>query len=246
MKKNLVLLFLSTIILVTIFATIPTQAQPGTELGTDPMPCTSTVGTRFNVSVTIVCEEVELFVWQLNMTFNPGVLAVVNITQGPFLKEASGYPTLWPPPEIHNDTGWVGAGCTLKTPTGGFPPFGALGSGELAIITFYVKAKGKSDLHFAGVFPGEPEKQQTFLRTWDPIGKVLIEIQFTPKDGFFQVPQGDVTNNGIVDARDLAALGKAYGTREGQPSWNPDADLNKDKVVNTDDLKIINKNYGAT
>jgi len=243
MKKKVLLLFLSTIIFVTMFATTPTQAQPPTELSTDPMPCTSQVGTRFNVSVTIVCEEVELFVWQLNMTFNPTVLAVVNVTEGTFLHEASGgSPTTWLQPEIHNDTGWFGAGCSLKT----LGLVGAWGSGEIAIITFYVKAKGKSDLHFAGVFPGEPEKQQTFLRWWDPVFKELVEILFTPNDGFFQVPQGDVTNNGIVDVKDLADLGKAYGTQEGQPSWNPDADLNKDKVVNTDDLEIINRNYGAT
>jgi len=248
MKKKLLLLFLSSIIFVSMFAITPTQAQTETELGTDPMPCTATVGTRFNVSVTIVMseEEMDLFLWQLNMTFNPTVLAVVNVTQGPFLKEASGYPTMWPQPEIHNDTGWFGAGCSLKRPDGGFPPFGAWGSGVIAIITFYVKAEGKSDLHFTGVFPGEPEKQQTFLRTWDPIGKELLEILFTPNDGFFQVPQGDVTNDGIVDAEDLAALGRAYSTQEGQASYNPDADLNKDKVIQKSDLEIISSNYGAT
>jgi hypothetical protein len=246
MKKKLSLLFLSTIIFVTMFATTPTQAQPPTELSTDPLPCTATVGTRFNVSITIVCEEVELFVWQFNMTFNPTVLAVVNVTEGSFLSEYSGYPTMWPDPVIHNDTGWVGAGCSLKRPDGGFPPFGAIGSGEIAIITFYVKEEGKSDLHFAGVFPGETEKQQTMLRSWDPIGKVLIEILFTPNDGFFQVPQGDVTNDGIVDAEDLAALGRAYSTQEGQTSYNPDADLNKNKIVERSDLEIISSNYGAT
>jgi len=247
MKKKLLLLFLSTIIFVTMFATTPTQAQSETELGTYPLPCTSEVGTRFNVSVTIVLsEEAQLFVWQVNMTFNPTVLAVVNVTEGPFLKEASGYPTMGPTPEIHNDTGWFCAGRTLKRPDGGFPPVGATGSGEIAIITFYAKAKGKSDLHFTGVFPGEPAKQQTFLRSWDPIDKELVEIVFTPYDGFFQVPLGDVNNNGIVDAWDLADLGKAYGTSQGQTSYNPDADLNKDKVVERSDLEIISSNYGAT
>jgi len=242
MKKNLLFLFLSSIILVAVFVITPAQATPETELGTDPLPSTAQVGTRFNITVTIT-EILNLYVWQLNMTFNPTVLGVINVTEGSFLKEAAGYPTRWLPPSINNETGWVGAGCSLAQP---YPPWGADGSGELAIITFHVKAEGKSDLHFAGVFPGQQEKQQTFLREWDSVAKQLVEILFTPKDGFFQVPQGDVNTDGLVDAVDLAALGKAYGTSEGQPSWNPDADLNKDKVVNIDDLKIFNRNYGAT
>lgn len=239
MKKEFLLLFLSTIIFVTMFATRPTQAQPPTEIGTNPTPCTAPVGTRFNVNITIVCEEVELFVWQFNMTFNPTVLAVVNVTEGPFLHEASGYPTMWAPPQINNETGWVGAGCTLKTTGGGFPPFGAIGSGEIANITFYVKAEGKSDLHFTGVFPGEPAKQQTFLRNWDPIGKVLIEILFTPKDGFFQYPLVGV----------LFSLGKAYGSTGGpppSPNWNPSVDFNKDNYVDSSDLTTLSEIYGKS
>ncbi len=242
MKKNLLLLFLSTIILFAVFVTPPAQANPETELGTDPLPSTAQVGTKFNITVTIT-DVWNLYLWQFNMTFNPTVLAVDNVTEGPFLKEAAGHPTKWLPPSINNETGWVGAGCSLDAP---YPPWGADGEGELATITFYVKAKGKSDLHFAGVFPGEEEKQETFLREWDDIYKKLLEILFTPKDGFFQVPQGDVNTDGLVEVVDLAALGKAYGTSEGQPSWNPDADLNKDKVVNIDDLKMLNSNYGAT
>jgi len=235
MKKKLLLLFLSTIILVTGFVTLPAKASPdGTELGTDPLPCTGQVGTRQNVGV-IITDVPNLHVWQFNMTFNPAVLAVVNVTEGPFLRDGAG-PTRWLPPEIHNETGWVGAACSLAQP---FPDWGAEGSGVLANITFYVKAKGKSDLHFAGI------GSSTYLREWDPWNKVLVEVSFTPKDGFFQVPQGDVSNDGVVNANDLLAVGNAYATSEGQTSYNPDADLNKDKVVDKSDLEIIRINYGA-
>ncbi len=63
----------------------------------------------------------------------------------------------------------------------------------------------------------------------------------------------DGVPDGIVDIYDLAFIGKAYGTREGDPNWNeymiaditgPDGE--PDGIVNIHDLALCGKNYGKT
>jgi len=56
----------------------------------------------------------------------------------------------------------------------------------------------------------------------------------------------DVNRDGVVDASDLFALSKAYGSKPGDPNWNPDCDLNRDGTVNMDDLMVINIQYTET
>lgn len=55
---------------------------------------------------------------------------------------------------------------------------------------------------------------------------------------------GDVNGDGQVDAGDLAVVGDAYGTVEGNSGYNPDADLNDDQVLDVLDLAECGKNYG--
>jgi len=58
---------------------------------------------------------------------------------------------------------------------------------------------------------------------------------------------GDVNDDGTVNASDLSTLSQAFGSTGGpppSPDWNPDADLNKDNVINVLDLFAVGKNYG--
>jgi hypothetical protein len=56
---------------------------------------------------------------------------------------------------------------------------------------------------------------------------------------------GDINGDGKVDVFDLYALGKAYGsTPEDLGDWNPNADLNDDLIIDSEDLRILNDNYG--
>lgn len=56
----------------------------------------------------------------------------------------------------------------------------------------------------------------------------------------------DVNNDNVVDINDLVAWDAAYGSTEGEPNWNPQADMNNDGVVNNDDGIIIIQNYHNT
>jgi len=49
-----------------------------------------------------------------------------------------------------------------------------------------------------------------------------------------------------VDIYELARIGKAYGSMSGGPNWDEDADINRDSIVDNDDLAICDKNYGET
>lgn len=61
--------------------------------------------------------------------------------------------------------------------------------------------------------------------------------------------QGDINNDGRVDASDLILLREAFGSTGGPPpdtNWNPEADISKDNRVNVVDLHMLGKRYGET
>lgn len=220
--------FLHILVLLALLSISRAEAPTTTMVGTDPLPSTAAIGVAFNISVTIE-EVLNLCAWEFNMTFDTTVLDAVAVYEGPFLTD-TGYGTWWLDPTMDNTRGIVTGGCHIFP----YPDYGADGSGVLAYVTILVEAKGKSNLHFA----------DTQLRWWDTTGLKLEIIDHTAKDGFFQLPLGDINNDGIVSANDLRILGKAYGSTSGQPSYNPNADLNKDDTVDRDDLVIVSSNYG--
>ncbi len=57
---------------------------------------------------------------------------------------------------------------------------------------------------------------------------------------------GDMDMNGRVDTLDASLILVAYGTRPGDPLWNPNADLNRDGVVNIIDLGMWGANFGRS
>lgn len=58
--------------------------------------------------------------------------------------------------------------------------------------------------------------------------------------------QGDINDDGIVSIYDLALVCKAYGSKEGDENYNPDADLNDDGIIDITDLAIVDENYGKS
>ena len=59
-----------------------------------------------------------------------------------------------------------------------------------------------------------------------------------------RVLPGDINGDGKVSLQDLVLLANAYGSKPGDPNWNPNADLNGDGVVNLADLVILALHYG--
>lgn len=72
-------------------------------------------------------------------------------------------------------------------------------------------------------------------------------------DGYVKIRiVGDINGDGKVDMRDVAIAAAAFGTRPGEPKWNPDADITgsipmvPDGVVDMRDVATIAKNFGSS
>jgi len=136
-------------------------ASPQTTVYIDPpylwvLPCND-----FTVDVNVE-DVVDLYAWQINLTFDPSLMTCISVTEGPFLRMVG--PTIWPPPIINNTAGWIMAACARMMPPG------AYGSGTLAYITFHCERVGRSSLHFKSL--------ETFL-----LNSYLEPIPFDAVDG---------------------------------------------------------------
>jgi len=72
-------------------------------------------------------------------------------------------------------------------------------------------------------------------------GSLATEIK-----GLQVVLLGDMNGDWKIDMRDIGALCNLYGKREGQPGWNPNADIYVDGVINMRDVGMECGIYGAT
>lgn len=87
-----------------------------------------------------------------------------------------------------------------------------------------------------------------------PIGSNTIDIK-VEKTGYNRVERsitiriimvGDINLDNIVDYRDLAILGRSYGTKSMETDFNARADLNDDGTIDFRDLALLGMNYGRS
>jgi len=74
-----------------------------------------------------------------------------------------------------------------------------------------------------------------------------VENPKTAAEATTYVPQmrGDVNGDGKINCADIALVKAAFGTRTGQPGFNPSADVNHDGVVNVLDLAIVSQKLAS-
>jgi hypothetical protein len=166
MSSGLVLVVTGLLLVAAMIGS--SRANPAT-ISIDPASVSALgVGETFTVDVRIA-DVTDLYGWQFNITFNSGVLGVESVAEGSFL--ASVNETMGLQRSIDNNAGYVLASSSFKPPYESIPD-GASGSGQLASVTFSVKASGGSDLRF--------DEERTYLRTFisppgsvQPIGDVV-------------------------------------------------------------------------
>jgi hypothetical protein len=57
---------------------------------------------------------------------------------------------------------------------------------------------------------------------------------------------GDINGDGRVDIYDALKLAAAFGSKLGEPNWNPNADINNDYIVDIYDALKLSANFGKT
>lgn len=129
-------------------------------------------GKSFNVSVVIAQVE-KLYAWSLNISWQPTLLNVTEIEEGPFLNQEGAYNTTFAA-QIFQEEGYLYANCTL---VGEPDAVSASGNGTLFTVTFLVEVGGITDLHLYDIMLLDYEG---------------AEILYEVKDGYFSNALRDV------------------------------------------------------
>jgi hypothetical protein len=152
------------------FTPTPTSVPPSTIVRVSPDAQTTTVGTNFSVDITVEgVTDLASYEWQL--TFDPALVAFVEVTNGPFLG-STGRSVFCPPPII--TPGSVRFGCA----TTGISPAPPGGAGVLSTVTFTAVAPGTSALALAFVSLSDPLANDIPAQVFD--GSVTIEAAPAP------------------------------------------------------------------
>jgi hypothetical protein len=183
----------------------------------------------FSMNVT-VSDIVNLYKYEFKLSYNTTLLDALTLSVGPFLQP----PYLIYKFSIDNVAGVVTLGVASSVPASP-----ANGSGVLATITFKT---------IPIVWPDPP--QNTTLHLYDTllVTNLGVSVPHDTVDGLYgykPIP-GDVNSDGGVDVVDMRLVSRAWGTRPGDPYWDPRADLNRDGLISIFDLVLVSKNLGRT
>jgi nucleotidyltransferase/DNA polymerase involved in DNA repair len=55
---------------------------------------------------------------------------------------------------------------------------------------------------------------------------------------------GDINHDNKVGIADISLAARAFGSRHGDPRWNPDADINQDQKIDLKDIALVAKQFG--
>jgi hypothetical protein len=136
-RKVIVAVFLLVVLLIFLVYLIPWRSTSSTVLFVNPKTVQGKVGDNFVVNVS-VSNVTDLYGYEFSLSWNPAILNVTIVTEGPFLRSGGG---TYFYPQINGGSGRLKVDCGL---IGSIP--GVSGQGTLAIIQFHVKEGGTCDL----------------------------------------------------------------------------------------------------
>jgi len=178
MKQNPKWVCLATACVFFLALTSIVVASPATEMKIEPEEVLDIQpNATFTVNVTVTdvpsTDQIPgLYGWQFNLTFNPAVLNVENVTEGSFLKQTQTGKTLFVK-KLNNTRGYLLVSASIYPP---YPAHGVNGSGVLGGIIFKVVSQGSSNLHF--------EKASCKLNTVK--ANTVVPMDFEVEDGSFR------------------------------------------------------------
>jgi len=71
--------------------------------------------------------------------------------------------------------------------------------------------------------------------TYPPLGTIITVIETI---------EGDLNGDFTIDIYDIVLVATSFGSRQGDPNWNPNADLVEDNTIDIYDVVIVAQNFG--
>ena len=169
--------------------------------------------------------------FEFTVNYNPEVVSVLDVTEGPFLS-SSGRATICTAPVITTTS--VNFSCNSFTSA----PDGPLGSGVLATIKFVP----------ATTFGSKTSTIFTFAKSHITDISGDVPISHVALDGSMLVAKcGDFNADKTVTVGDIILISSRFGENQGPPptaNWDPAFDLNGDGAVTIGDLLIEVQQFG--
>jgi len=156
-NKKLLCTVLVSIFLVStalLFTTDKVKTESLAVVCVDPPVVSASSGENFTVDIK-VADVKNLYTYQFRLSWEPSLLDVTDVTEGPFLNAEETYRTSFTPriyntPDPLGVSGYVYVACTLL----GEPATAAAsGNGTLATIEFLAKEEGNTSLHLYEEMP---------------------------------------------------------------------------------------------
>jgi hypothetical protein len=145
------------------------EANPTAHLYIEPAAVIQSPGKNFTVTLKIE-DSPPIYSWYVNLTWNPKIIRLVEIAEGPFLNQQGSRKTDFIYTKNTIELGYVRFGCSLKGEPSSAQP---TGNGILATLTFTVLEEGGSPIHFV----------------WVKLYNYQLEQQpYTTTDGYFKYP----------------------------------------------------------
>jgi Cohesin domain len=139
------MLVVTTLVLISLGSLSTFGTAVPVTLSIQPVSSSIVAGSSETLDINIA-NVPDLFGFQFDVSFAPGVLSAVSITEGSFL--LGGGSTFFLPGDIDNGAGTIAS--TADTLLGSVP--GVNGSGTLAVLTLTGLAQGTSAISLSNVF----------------------------------------------------------------------------------------------
>jgi len=195
-----------------------------------------------NISVDIFLNNPlagNVWGWNVGVSWDPTVLQLKTVTEGTYLNPIGNSQTLFLTGNINNQKGTIQSGISdiyLSNMTTDAV------TGVLATLTFQVTKLANSTISLTAGTPTLTDNHSNSITCTLTNATVITHAAGTfPND----IP-GDINGDGKVNLSDLVLFAKAYGSKPGDPNWNPAADINGHGKVDLSDLVTLAQHYGQT
>jgi hypothetical protein len=201
-----------------------------------------------NITISDLGQYWRVFIIQFRLCYNEKLLEVVNVEEGPFMKDPR-----W---NLHGTFFYyfiesvlpagpsVVVGMMLyPNDTGELEVFPS-GGGVLATITFKAIYQERG-LEKPPLTCGLTLTDTMILDDEIP----LYEIPHNIQQGLYKIYPthiGDFNQDGKVDMKDIGRVARAFGESPGRPRWDPVCDTNHDLKIDMKDVAITARGFGWT